>query len=144
MPNGLELIAGELTMIILVFTNADLNITDEETDLLNNFRQAICGDDAFALSSHDYLDMCRRFLRIHPDRRFSIDRKPDSVRCLEIYDHEHATGYAGKAKAVFFEIAKAVVQADGLEEVEETMTLLNFKEILDSPDDPDEPQVNAI
>ena len=52
-PDGLELIAGELTMVVLVFTNADLKITDEETDLLNDFRRVICGDDAFALTSHD-------------------------------------------------------------------------------------------
>ena len=60
MPNGLELIAGELTMVVLVFTNSDLKITDEETDLLNKFRQAICGDNAFALSSNDYLGYVSR------------------------------------------------------------------------------------
>lgn len=129
-PNGLELIAGELTMVVLVFTNADLNITDEETDLLNNVRHAIRGDDAFALSSHDYLDMCRKFLRIHPDRRLSIDHKPYSVQYLETYDAEHATEYAEKARAVFFQVAKAVVQADEREHSKETITLLNFNEIL--------------
>lgn len=133
-PNGLELIAGELTMVVLVFTNADLNITDGETVLLNNFRQAICGDDAFALTSHDYLDMCRQFLRIHPNRRLSIDHKPYSVQYLETYDAEHATEYAERGKAVFFEVAKAVVQADRIEQSVEGMTLLNFKEILYSSD----------
>lgn len=132
--DGLDLLAGELTMVVLVFTNADLNITDEETDLLNDFRHAICGDDAFALSSHDYLDMCRNFLRIHPDRRLSIDHKPYSVQYLETYDAEHATEYAEKAKAVFFQVAKAVVQADEREQSRETITLLNFKEILYSQD----------
>jgi hypothetical protein len=130
LPNGLELIASELTMVVLIFTNADLNITGEETDLLNNFRYAICGDHAFALSSHDYLDMCRRFLQIHPNSRLSIDHKPYSIQYLEIYDAEHVTDYAEKAKAVFFDVAKAVVQADDTEESRENMTLLNFKEIL--------------
>ncbi|HYJ87143.1 MAG TPA: hypothetical protein VEW46_13870 [Pyrinomonadaceae bacterium] len=129
-PNGLELMMGELTMVVLVFTNADLNITDEETGLLNNFRHAICGDDAFALSSHDYVDMCRKFLRIHPNRRLSIDHKPYSVQFLETYDGEHGTQYAEKAKAVFFEVAKAVIQADEREQSKETISLLNFKEIL--------------
>lgn len=129
-PNGLELIAGELTMVVLVLTNADLNITDEEARLLNNFRQAICGDYNFALSSHDYSDMCRKFLRIHPDRRLSLDHKPYSVQYLETYDAEHATDYAEKAKAVFFQVGQAVVQADEREESRETITLLNFKETL--------------
>lgn len=132
-PNGLELIAGELTMVVLVFTNADLNIMAGETDLLNNFRQAVCGDDAFTLTS-DYLDMCRKFLRIHPNGRLSIDHKPYSVQYLETYDAEHATEYAEKAKAGFFQVAKAVVQADRIEHSVEGMTLLNFKDILYSSD----------
>jgi hypothetical protein len=129
-PNGLELIAGELTMVVLVFTNADLNIAEKETDLLNNFRYAICGDDGFALSSHDYLDLCRKFLTIHPDSRFSIDHKPYSLQFLETYDAEHATDYAKRAKTMFFQIAKAVVEADEREQSEEMMTLMNFSEIL--------------
>jgi hypothetical protein len=129
-PNGLDLIVGELTMVLLVFTNADLNVSDEETALLNNFRYAICGDYAFALSSDDYLDMCRKFLSIHPDRRLSIDHKPYSVQFLEAYDAEHSTDFAKRARDVFFQIAKAVVQADEREEFEEMMTLMNFNEIL--------------
>ncbi len=74
--------------------------------------------------------MCRKFLRIHPNRRLSIDHKPYSVQYLETYDAEHATEYAERAKAVFFQVAKAVVQADRLEQSVETTTLLNFKEIL--------------
>lgn len=58
-PKRLELIEVELTMVVLIFTNADLSITDDETDLLNKFRRAICGDNAFGLTSHAYLDMCR-------------------------------------------------------------------------------------
>jgi len=135
-PNGLELIAGELTMVVLIFTNADLNITKDETDLLNNFRQAICGGDSFALTSDDYLDMCRRFLRIHPNRRLSIDHPPSTVRYLDTYDREHGTEYAQKAKDIFFKLASAIVQADGIERPEEMMTLLNFKEILYSSDLP--------
>jgi len=53
-----------------------------------------------------------------------------SVQYLETYDAEHATEYAEKAKAVFFQVAKAVVQADEREQSRETITLLNFKEIL--------------
>lgn len=132
-PDGLELIVGELTMVVLVFTNADLNITDAEMELLNNFRRAICGDHAFSLTSQAYLDMCRRFLRIHPYRRLSIDHKPYTVQYLQIYDRQHGTENAEKAKAVFFQLAKVVVQVDGIEKPQEMITLLNFKETLDSP-----------
>jgi hypothetical protein len=129
-PNGLELIGGELTTVVLLFTNADLNITDKETDFLNNFRGSICGDDVFALSTHDYLDLCRRFLSVHPDRRLSIDHKPYSVQYLEAYDAEHGTEYAEKARSMFIQVAQAVMQADEREEPREIMTFMNFKEIL--------------
>ena len=129
-PSGLETIAGDLTMVVLLFTNADLRITDEETDLLNSFRRSICGDAAFALSSHDYIDMCRRFFSIHPNSRLSIDHKPESVQYLERYDAEHGTEYAEKAKRVFIKVAQAVVMADEKEQFKETMTFLNFKAVL--------------
>ncbi len=74
--------------------------------------------------------MCRNFLRIHPDRRLSLDHKPYSVQYLETYDAEHGTEYAEKAKALFFQLGKAVIQADESEQFKEAITLLNFKEIL--------------
>lgn len=132
-PNGLELLAGELTMVVLIFTNADLSITNDETDLLNSFRQAVCGDDSFTRAPDDYADMCRRFLRIHPNSRFSIDHPPSAVRYLDIYDREHGTEYAKKARDIFFKLASAIVQADEIEKPQEMITLLNFKEILYSP-----------
>jgi len=134
LPDGLELLSGELTMIALIFTNADSNISSDETDLLNNFRRTICGDESFALTSHDYRELCRKFLRIHPNRRLSIDHLPLSVQYLQIYDREHRTEYAERAKAMFFRLANAIVKADDIEKPEEMMTLLNFKEILYSSD----------
>ncbi len=130
LPDGLELIMGELAMVALIFTNADLNISSDETDLLNNFRRAIYGDKSLALTSHDYLELCRKFLHVHPNRRLSIDHMPHSVQCLQIYDREHGTEYSEKTKAMFFRLANAIVKADGAEKTEEMMTLLNFKEIL--------------
>lgn len=130
LPDGLELLTGELTMVALVFTNADLNISGDETNLLNNFRRAICGDESFALTSHDYRTLCRKFLRVHPHRRLSIDHMPYSVQYLQIYDRKHGTEHAERARAMFFRLANAIVKADGTEKQEEMMTLLNFKEIL--------------
>ncbi len=130
LPDGLDLLMGELTMVALIFTNVDLNISEEETDVLNNFRQSIYGNESFALTSHDYRELCRKFLRIHPDRRISIDYTPYSVQYLQIYDREHGTEYAERARTMFFRLANAIVKADGVEKSEELMTLLNFKEIL--------------
>jgi SpoVK/Ycf46/Vps4 family AAA+-type ATPase len=130
LPDGLELLSGELTMIALLFTNADSNISSDETDLLNDFRRTICGDESFALSSHDYRELCRKFLHIHPNRRLSIDHMPYSIQYLQSYDRENGTEYAERAKAMFFRLANAIVKADGKEKPEEMITLLNFKDIL--------------
>ncbi|MGI8668348.1 MAG: AAA family ATPase [Aridibacter sp.] len=135
LPDGLELLMGELTMVALIFTNADFNISSDETDLLNDFRRAIYGDKSRALTSQDYLELCRKFLHIHPkNRHLSIDYVPYSVQHLQIYDREHGTEYAEKAKAMFFRLANAIVKADDAEKSEEMMMLLNFKEILYSSD----------
>jgi len=130
LPDGLELLSGELTMLALLFTNADSNISGDETDLLNDFRRTICGDESFALSSHDYRELCRKFLQIHPNRRLSIDHMPYSIQYLQSYDRENRTEYAERAKAMFFRLANAIVKADGKEKPEEMITLLNFKDIL--------------
>ena len=90
-PDGLSLIMGELTMVALIFMNADFNISSKETDLLNDFRLAIYGDNSLAFTSQDYIALCRRFLRLYPDRNISIDYIPNSVKYLQIYDREHGT-----------------------------------------------------
>lgn len=41
LPNGLTLLMGELTMVALIFINADFNVSEKETDILNDFRRAI-------------------------------------------------------------------------------------------------------
>jgi CRISPR/Cas system-associated protein endoribonuclease Cas2 len=138
-PHGLELLTGELTMVILIFTNADRKITDEETTLLNDFRRTICGDNAFVLPSRAYSDLCRKFLSLHPHRRLSIDHKPRSIRYLHVYDQQYATEYAEKARALFLELAESITQADGTESSQEMITFLNFKEILYSPEPSLEP-----
>ncbi len=136
-PNGLELIARELTMVVLVFTNVDLDITNDEIDALKDLRRAVCGDEAFDVTPGPYLDMCRNFLRTHPNGRLSIDHQPDTIRFLQIYDRQHGTQYSEKAKAIFFQLASSIVQADGLEKPQELMTLGNFKDILDACDTED-------
>jgi hypothetical protein len=107
-------------------------MTNDEIDILKDLRRAVCGDDAFDVTPRSYLDMCRNFLRIHPNGRLSIDHQPDTVHLLQIYDRQHGTQYSEKAKAIFFQLASSIVQADGLEKPQELMTLGNFKDILDS------------
>jgi len=130
LPNGLELLMGELTMVVLVLTNADLAVTDEETDILNNFHRAVYGSESFALTSDNYRELCLQFLRIYPDRFLTLDHPPYSVQHLQVYDAENGTEHAEKARAMFLRLANAIVTADGAETSEEMVTLQNFKQIL--------------
>jgi hypothetical protein len=41
---------GELTMVVLHLTNADMAVSEEETDILNNFHRAVYGRESFALT----------------------------------------------------------------------------------------------
>lgn len=130
LSSATDLIVGELMMVALIFTNADFNISHAETDMLNRLHRAIGGDVAWPLTSTDYQEMCRQFLHIHPDGHLSIDRTPLTVQRLQIYDSDHGTAYAEKARTTFFQLADQIVKADGTEKAQEMMALQNFKEIL--------------
>lgn len=128
--NGLELIMGELTMIALLLTNVDLNVATGELALINDIRRAIYGEGVTLLNSSDYEELCREFLRLYPKRRLTIDHLPSSIRRLLAYDQAHGTEYAQKARALFLRFAEAMVNADKSMHPHESITLLNFKEIL--------------
>lgn len=136
LPNGLDLLMGELTNVALIFANIDLNLSEQKRDLLNDFYRSIYVTKTLILPSDDFFQLCRKFVGTYPDRWLSIDYTPDSVQYLQSHDREHGTEYAEKAKAIFFRLASAIVNADGVETSQETITLLNFKEILDSGNSP--------
>src|ERR1700730_14654376 len=64
MQNGLELIMGELTMVTLLLTDVDLNVSTGELDLINEMRRAVYGEQVSVLSSSDYEQLSRDLLRL--------------------------------------------------------------------------------
>ena len=128
--DSLELVMSELTMIVLLLIGTDEDVAPRELELLNDIRQVVYGYEIPELTSSDYLDLCREFLRIHPERRLTIDHLPSSVRLLRIYDQSHGTQYADKARTLFIHFGEALVKADNNEHPVEAIILANFKDIL--------------
>jgi len=123
---------GELTMTVLLLTDTDTGVAARELELLNEMRHVVYGYGIPELSSSDYLELCREFLRIHPERRMTIDHLPWSIRLLLAYDQEHGTKYADKARTIFIQFAEALVEADNNEHPVEAIILANFKDILNA------------
>src|SRR5687768_11904855 len=80
--NGLDFIMGELTMTVLMLTGTDTGVAPRELELLNEMRHVVYGYGIPELSSSDYLELCRQFLHMHPERSMTIDHLPSSLRFL--------------------------------------------------------------
>jgi hypothetical protein len=128
--NGLDLIMGELTMVVLMLTDQDGTISPNELEFLNAMRHVVHGYGIPELESDDYWELQRQFLRIHPDRLLTLDHLPLSVRLLDIYDRSHGTEYGDKARKLFIQFADALIKIDENETHFERIVLENFKEIL--------------
>jgi hypothetical protein len=128
--SGLDLILGELTMVVLLLTDQDGTISTSELELLNEMRHVVLGHGIPELSSDDYWELQRQLLRIHPDRLLTLDHLPLSVRLLDVYDQSHGTEYGAKARQLFIQFADALIKIDENETHFERMVLENFKEIL--------------
>ena len=131
--SGLDFIMGELTMIVLVLTGTDSDVAAREVELLNDMRHVVYGHGIPEMNSSDYLELCREFLRIHPETRMTVDHLPTSVRLLLAYDKSHGTKYADKARTLFIQFAEGLVKADNNEHPVEVIILANFKDILNAP-----------
>jgi hypothetical protein len=130
--SGLDFIMGELTMIVLLLTGTDSEVAPREVELLNDMRHVVYGHGIPELSSGDYLELCREFLRVHPETRMTVDHLPSSVRLLLAYDQAHGTEYGSKARTLFVQFAEALVKADKNEHPIEAIILANFKDILNT------------
>ena len=136
--NGIDFILGELTMMVLMLTGTDSQVADRELELLNTMQQVVYGEQSQALNSSDYLELCREFVRRHPESRMTVDHLPTSIQLLLAYDREHGTDYANKTRILFAQFGDALVKADNSEHPMETIILANFKDILnrESNDEP--------
>ena len=128
--NSVDLVMSELTMIVLLLIGTDDDVAPRELELLNEMRHVVYGDGIPELTSSDYRELCREFLRIYPEKRLTIDHMPSSVRLLIAYDQAYGTQYADKARTLFIQFSEALVKADNNEHPVEAIILANFKDIL--------------
>jgi hypothetical protein len=130
--DSLDLIMGDLTMVAVMLTNIDSDISATELELINEMRHVVLGYGIPELTSEDYMGLFREFLQLYPDKRLTLDHVPSSIRLLQTYDQGHGTEYAGKAKSLFIQFAEAIIKADREEDFGESITLANFKDILNA------------
>lgn len=130
--SSLDTIMSELTMVVVLLTGADSNVAAQELELINDMRHVVYGHGIPELSSSDYFDLCEQFLQIYPNRRMTVDHIPTSVQLLSAYDKKHSTNYAEKARILFIQFADAIVKSDKKEDSYESITLANFKDLLNA------------
>jgi hypothetical protein len=128
--DSLDLLMGDLTMVVVMLTNIDSDIAATELKLINDMRHVVFGSGIPVLTSDNYMELFREFLQLYPNKRLTLDHIPSSIRFLQTYDQSHGTDFAGKAKSLFIEFAEAIVTADKEEDFGESITLANFKDIL--------------
>lgn len=130
--DSLDLIMGDLTMMVVILTNIDSEISATELGLINDMRQVVYGTGIPEFTSEDYMGLFQEFLTLYPDKRLTLDHVPASIRLLQSYDQGHDTQFAHKAKSLFIQFAEAIVKADRNEDFEESIALANFKDVLDA------------
>ena len=130
--DSLNLIMSDLTLVMVLLTNIDSDISATELELINDTRHVVFGYGIPKLSSDDYLGLFREFLQLYPEKRLTLDHVPPSIRLLQAYDQSHGTAYAAKAKQLFIQFAEAIVKADQEEDFGESAALANFKDILNA------------
>jgi hypothetical protein len=130
--DSLDLIMGDLTMMVVMLTNIDSNIAATELKLINDMRHVVFGYSISEFTSDNYMELFREFLQLYPDKRLTLDHVPASIRHLQTYDQAHGTDYAGKAKSLFIQFAEAIVKVDTEEGFDESITLANFKDTLNA------------
>ena len=130
--SGIDLIMSDLTMMVVLLTNVDSEISAQELKLINQMRHAVYGYGIPEVTSGDYMGLFREFLKLYPNKQLTLDHVPASIRLLKTYDESHGTDYAGKVKDLFIQIAEAIVRADQQEDFGEDILLTNFKDVLNT------------
>jgi len=127
---GIDLIMSDLTMMVILLTNVDLEISAEELKLANDMRHVVYGYGIPELTSNDYMGLFKDFLRLYPNKRLTLDHVPVSIRLLRTYDEKNNTRYADKGVNLFIQFGEAIVKADKKQDFAESILLENFKDTL--------------
>jgi hypothetical protein len=129
---GIDLLMSDLTMMVVLLTNVDSEISAHELNLINDMRHAVYGEGIPEFTSDDYMGLFRELLQLYPTKRLTLDYVPASIRLLKTYDQNHGTDYVGKAKSLFIQFGEAIVRADKQKDFVENVHLTNFKDVLNA------------
>jgi hypothetical protein len=130
LPNGPELLIGELMMVALLFSSSDNEFAEGEISLINEIAQAIKGDEAEEINGTNFIQIFKKFAADYPGIRLTLDNLPLSIHRLKEFDIEFGTSHADDAKLLFLDFAAAIVRADGEVREREKMALANFESVL--------------
>jgi hypothetical protein len=130
LPNGPDLLVGELIMVALLFSSSDNEFHEREVSLINELAQAVKGDDAEEINGTNFLQIFKKFVADYPGIRLTLDNIPLSIHRLREFDKEYGTTHAEDAKLLFLDFASAIVRADGEVREREKMALANFESVL--------------
>jgi hypothetical protein len=128
--HSLDLVMEELSMVILLLMGVDAGITNEELDLLNDMRHIVLGYDIPELNSENYMELLRKFHAAYPERIFTVDHMPTTVRILLAYDKKHGSSHATNARELFAKFADAIIVTDKDKDFMEWALVENFKEFM--------------
>ncbi len=134
--SGLYLLSHELHLIAFRFFMATNELSNKEAELYFDicwFFNINAGDvlnQSFSLE-----DRRKGFQNLLMERRDELMSYKDfqdvsSVRTLELFDTQHGTNHAEKAKAMYFRFANSLVKIDGNVSHQEQTQLNNFKDVL--------------
>jgi tellurite resistance protein len=130
LPNGSDLLLGELMMVALLFSSSDNEIAESEIALINEISQGIKGAGGREINSTNFMQVYTEFVANNPRIRLTLDQVPLSIHRLGEFDKEHGTTHSEDAKLLFLDFASAIVRADGEVREREKMALANFESVL--------------
>ena len=130
LPNGPDLLLGELMMVALLFSSSDNEFAEREISLINEIAQALKGDEGEEINSTNLIQVFKKFVADYPGIRLTLDNVPLTIHRLKEFDIEYGTSHADDAKLLFLDFASAIVRADGEVGEREKMTLANFESVL--------------
>ena len=130
LPNGHDLLLGELMMVALLFSSSDNEVHETEIGLINEISRAIQGASAQEINSTNFMQVYRKFVTDYPRIRLTLDQVPLSIHRLKELDKEHGTTHSKDAELLFLDFASATVRADGKVREREKMALANFESVL--------------
>jgi hypothetical protein len=130
LPNGPDLLLGELMIVALLFSSSDNEFAEREINLINEIAQAIKGDDAEEINGTNFMQIFKKFVADYPGIKLTLDNVPLSIHRLAEFDVEYGTSHAEDAKLLFLDFASAIVRADGEIGEREKIVLGNFESVL--------------